>query len=284
LVDTFIAAGGVRPPEGDADALESALAALCERGRAGGRSFGVDDAAFLAHLARCGAEVLAPARSIHAEDLAVACACLARNAQAVAHLRAQCRPVLHRYLSRVPKGQSLVDEVEQRLWDTMLLGEAPRLASYAGRGPLGAWLGISAQRLALMALRHEQAETRARREAAAHRQLADADPELATIKERYRAEFQAAFAAALAALDDRERMLYRLHLVEGRSFDDLAKTYQVHSVTVRRWLTAASRKVLQRAKEELRKTLPVSSAEFESVARLLARDLHVSISHSLKSK
>jgi RNA polymerase sigma-70 factor (ECF subfamily) len=282
LVKAFVAAGGTRSAEAD-DALEATLRVLCARGAASQATFGVDDEAFVAHLARCGAPV-SESQAVHVEDLYLACACLGRRPEALARLRAELRPVIQRYLRRLNGADAITDEIEQRLWDRLLVGDQPRLATYAGRGPLGAWIGISAQRLALTELQHERAEARARREVAAHGHLADGDPELAIIRERFRPEFQAAVASALETLDDRERVLYRLHVVEGLTFEQLGKTYQVHPVTVSRWLAAASQKVLQRSKEALRKTLPVSSDEFESLARLLARHLDLSISDALKSR
>lgn len=284
LVETFVAAGGQRPGDDDDAVAEAALVALCERGRAGGAAFGVDDVTFVAHLARCRAPVGEGPGSIHAQDLYLGCACLQGSEEALARLRAQCRPVLQRYLSRIRGAEAMLDEIEQALLDKLLVGEPPRLVTYTGRGALGAWIGISAQRLAITHLRHERAETRARREVAANVRLADSDPELAVIKERFQPEFQSAVAAALETLDDRERVLYRLHLVEGLTFESMAKTYGVHPVTIGRWLAAASQKVLERAKEQLRKTIPVSSDEFESLARLLAGHLDISISHTLKSQ
>jgi RNA polymerase sigma-70 factor (ECF subfamily) len=264
----------------DADALEHRLIELCARGRAAHAMFGIEDEAFVAHLARCGASVDDVLSTLHVEDLYLACACLAGNAQAIGQLREMSRPVLVRYLSRIGNAHLLFEEVEQRLWDSVLVGavDGPRLATYAGRGPLGSWLGVSAQRIALMELRHERAESRARNEVAARARLTADDPELAAIKERFRDKFQEAFAVAIQTLTDRERTVYRMHLVDGLTLEQIAKAYGVHHTTVLRWLSAARARVLEEAKRRLRAELPVSSGEFDSIARLLMDEVDLNIS------
>jgi RNA polymerase sigma-70 factor (ECF subfamily) len=288
LVDTYVSAGAPRPADIEEAPLEAALVTLCARGRSTFPSFGLTDEEFVAHIARCGAPVEDGLTTIHAEDLYLACACLQGhgpgNDEALARLRDIGRPVLTRYLSRIPDAKAIADEIEQRLWDAVLVGTPPRLASYAGRGALGAWLGVTAQRLALMELRHEGVERRALNELAVHENVAAANPELLAIKERFRPEFQRALAAALQTLDARQRMLYRMHLIDGLTLESIAKAYRVHAVTVGRWLGAARKQVLDETKRQLRAELPLASDDFESLARLLASGLDVDISQALKSK
>jgi RNA polymerase sigma-70 factor (ECF subfamily) len=269
--------------EGEAHpGLELRLSELCARGRAAHPTLGLDDETFVAHFARCRAPVEELAE-LHAEDLYLACACLTGDAAAIAQLRAKSKPVLARYLSRIRNAKANFEEVEQRLWDAVLVGgeSGPKLGTYAGRGALGAWIGVSAQRIALMSLRHELAETRARREIAARAHLSDDDPEMVAIKARFRPQFHAAVEAALSRLDDRGKTLYRMHLVEGHTLEHIARAYGVHHTTVLRWLDAAHERVLDDAKRELRATLPVSSGEFDSIARLLLSQLDLNISRVL---
>lgn len=284
LLNIFLAAGGQRPPLDQEASWEEGLAERYARGRAEHPSFDVDAVAFVRHLALCGAPVAHELTLVHAADLYLACACLAANEAALATLRAATRPVLARYLSRIQGSQEIIDEIEQRLWDAVLLGSPPKLASYAGRGPLGAWLGVSAQRVALMELRHERAERRARNEVALQDRIFAESPELATIKRRFRAEFQRAVLGALETLDDRQRMLYRMHLVDGVKLEALAKIYKVHAVTVGRWLTAAHQQVLDETKRRLREELPLESDEFDSLARMLVSGLDINLSQSPKPR
>jgi RNA polymerase sigma-70 factor (ECF subfamily) len=282
LATSFLDAGG-QGPRSDVEALERRIGELCARGRAAYPSFELDDEAFAAHLGRCGAAVAESLEPLHAEDLYLAGACLSGDPRAVALLRETQQPVLARYLKRVGPSAPALEEVEQRLWDALFVGgpEGPKLATYSGRGPIGAWVGISAQRIALMMLRHDRAESRARSEIAARGRLADVDPELAAIKDRYRAEFQQAVDQAIAALDGRDKVLYRMHLVEGLTLERMAKAYGVSHPTIIRWLDRARNKVLDEVKRLLREALPVSTDEFDSIARLLVSQLDLDISRAL---
>jgi hypothetical protein len=109
---------------GEADAVERALAALWARGRAAHPELAVDDGAFAAHLGRCGAVIdpIADGAQVHAEDLFLCCAGLAGDERAIRELRAGYRGVLERYLRRLDPSLSFADEVEQRLWDAVLIG------------------------------------------------------------------------------------------------------------------------------------------------------------------
>ena len=181
------------------------------------------------------------------------------------------------------RSNEFVDEVEQRLWASLLVGgdAGPRLATYSGAGPLGRWIGISAQRIALMILRHEDADARARDEVAARERLVALDPELEAIKDRYREPLERALEAALGKLDPREKMIYRMHLVEGLSLERIGKAYAVHQSTVSRWLADARERVLDDAKARLRAELNIAPSEFDSLVRLLMSQLEVNLSRAL---
>jgi RNA polymerase sigma-70 factor (ECF subfamily) len=275
------AKGGLRDPNGDG--LGRRLAELCRRGRDAHPSLRLDDEAFAAALGRCGAPVEDSLQDVHAEDLYLACACVAGDATAIALLRETFSPGVIQRLKRVGGSEAIREEVEQRLWDALLVGgnEGPKLATYAGRGPLGGWLGISAQRIALMMLRHEKAEGRARSQLAAHARLTEGDPELAAIRRRYRAQFQEALDAAIDMLDDRAKTIYRMRLVEGVTLERIATAYGVKHPTILRWLDQAQASIVAEAKRRLRESLPVTSAEFDSITRLLVSELDLNISRVL---
>jgi RNA polymerase sigma-70 factor (ECF subfamily) len=274
---------GARPAtDGDPAGLEAALALLCARGRAAYRELSLGDEDFVKHLAQCDVSPMGAANAIQVEDLFLACACLHGVPGAVARLQEVHRPVIERH-ARMGRPSEFVDEVAQRLWDSLLVGgdTGPRLATYTGAGPLGRWIGISAQRIALMILRHEKADERARDEVAAQEGLVAVDPELEAIKDRYRAPFQRALEAALGTLDPRAKMIYRMHLVEGLSLERIGKAYRVHQSTVSRWLAEARQRVLAEAKRRLREDLDVAPNEFESLARILVSQLDLSLSQAL---
>jgi RNA polymerase sigma-70 factor (ECF subfamily) len=275
--------------------LEGALAALVERGAAAHPDLSLDGAQFAAHLGRCGASVeTAASQSIHAEDLFLVAAALAGDGAAVARLRQLHRPVLAGYLRHIDVSTAFIDEVEQRLWDMALVGKAgaepngaePKLVSYSGQGALAGWVGIAAQRIALMIHRHEAAEERAvdgaTAEAEAEAEVMGRHPELAFIKGRLREKFRPAITQALSALEDRERMIFRLHLVDGLTVEVIAKMYSVSHSTVSRWLAKARDEVIRETQRLLRDEMRLSPAEFESVAALVVSQLDLSVSRILR--
>lgn len=266
--------------------LEAVLAGLLARGAAAHLELSLDGALFATHLGRCGApvEVASPA-SIHAEDLFLAAAALFGDAKAVATLRRAHRPVLAGYLRHIDVSPAFFDEVEQRLWDASLVGAAgaaPKLASYSGQGALAGWVGIAAQRIALMLRRHEAAEERAADGVAAEAQVLAADPELAFIKGKLPDQFQGALGRGLAALDDRARMIYRLHLIDGLTVEAIGKIYGVTHSTVSRWLARARDSVIREAQRVLRDEMRLSPAEFQSVAALVVSQIDLSVSRLLR--
>jgi RNA polymerase sigma-70 factor, ECF subfamily len=264
----------------DAPVREQTLAALCARGRSAHPQLGVEDVVFAAHLGRCGAPIEADAE-LHAEDLFLCCAALLGDEAAVRALRASARPVIAGYLQRIDASPAFVDEVEQRLWDSALVGSAeapPKLGSYSGKGPLAGWLGIVAQRIALMMRRSEASEERAVEGAGIEARLVAGDPELAFIKGHLRGPFRRAISEALQALDDRERMVYRMHVVDGLSLERIGKSYGVAQSTVSRWMASARDNIVAEAQRLLRDELRASSEDYESMSRLLVSQLDLSVS------
>ncbi|HTA19668.1 MAG TPA: hypothetical protein VK989_10270 [Polyangia bacterium] len=289
LLDVFEAAVGLGAGAaalGVRRLSESDLRELCATGRAVHPDLALDDAAFVAHLGRCGATLsgAAPGEGdANVGDLFLACAALAGVPGAVARLRERHRPHLDRALRRFGSSASLVDEVEQRLWDSILVGEtgAPRLTAYAGTGPLERWLSVAAQRIAISMKRHEDAESRAKNEVTAQARFLGPDPEIEAIRVRYQRPFQRAVDAAVLVLDDRERVLYRMHFVQKLTLHQIGRAYGVSHTTVLRWLRAAGDRVLDQVKGLLRAELGLGQTEFDSLVPLLVSRLDVNISQVL---
>jgi len=285
LADAYLAAraadDAAAPQSVDRAALELQLVALCARGHAAYPAIALEDAVFAAHLGRCGAAVGAPASEIHAEDLFLCCAGLLGDEGAVRTLRASARPVLVGYLHRIDPSPSFIDEVEQRVWDSALVGsvDAPaKLTTYAGKGPLAGWLGIVAQRIGLTIRRQEASEQRAVKGAGSEADLVASDPELSFIKGHLRGPFRRAIAQALESLDDRERMVYRMHIVDGLSLERIGKSYGVAQSTVSRWMATARDSIAAEAQRLLREELHASADDYESMSRLLVSQLDLSVS------
>lgn len=303
LADAWQGAGAARadaPPPARDEALEAALTAALQAGRARWPELALPPELFVAHLASIvPATEPAPARAIaalHAEDLYLACACandvpLAIERFEEAHLHS-LGAVLGAALSSTPAD---VDEVRQRLRVRLFVGSAvgdssgegrrPLVRSYSGRGALSAWVRVAAVRLALTLARDAAIGARAGRRASDEGALAArwVDPEVAFIKDRYRREFEDAFGVALGSVSDRERALLRLHVVGGLSLDRIGKMYSVDRSTVSRWLAEARRVLLDNTEAALRDRLGVAPAEFASMARLFTSQLEIDLPELLRT-
>jgi RNA polymerase sigma-70 factor, ECF subfamily len=280
LAETFCSVGA-RDGGGGA-ALEVTLEALVVRGRTAHPELTLEPARFVAHLARCGAAIDAP--DVRAEDLFLACAAVGGEAAAVKKLQRDCRPALVKYLGRIDTTAAFLAEVEQQVWETLLVGRAdgpPKLASYAGKGPLAGFVGITAQRLALTGLRKQSTEARAAAEAAAALNPALQNPELAYLKGRHQQDFHAAIRDALAVLGKRERLIYRMHLVDGLTVDRIAAAYDVSQSTVSRWLAKARATVIAEARRLLLERMQLSETDLEAILAQMLSQLDLSASQIL---
>jgi RNA polymerase sigma-70 factor, ECF subfamily len=278
------------PSTSQAERLGSELEGACARGRAAFGQLALEDTVFVRHLARVvgvGLDGVEPIDALSIEDLYLACACLTRVPGAVAAFEARHGATMRGAIARMV-AQSDIDEARQRLVQSLLVGSEvapPKIGSYAGKAPLDRWLGVSAQRAALMWLRENRAETRAR-DAAANEVAGtpEAHPETAYVKEKYRGEFEVALGEALERLPDRDRVLLRLHLVNGVSVDKIGKMFSVSQPTASRWLAAAREKLLGDIKQVLGARLGTSSAELASLAGMVASRLDLSLSMLLKAR
>ncbi|MBN1206299.1 MAG: sigma-70 family RNA polymerase sigma factor [Myxococcaceae bacterium] len=179
----------------------------------------------------------------------------------------------------VDTAEDFIAEVRQVLRARLLVGTGdapPRIAEYKGRGPLLAWVRIAAVRVALN-LKRAEAPAAAAEDLLGELAASEPDPELRHLKTLYRAEFGAALREALAALSERQRVLLRLHYVDGLRLARIARLYQVHESTVSRWVSSAVDTVSLSARRRLIERLALSPSSFDSVARMVQSHLDLSI-------
>jgi RNA polymerase sigma-70 factor (ECF subfamily) len=279
-------------PVGDG-ALEAALAAALEAGRARWPDLALQPERFVAHLASIvPATDPSPAAAIaglHAADLYLTCACANGVLGAVERFEAAHLRPLGPVLGAALRSSAFdVDEVRQRLRVRLFVGDAgraPLVGSYSGRGALSAWVRVAAVRLALTLARDVAIGERAGRRASDEGALAAAgvDPELAFIKDRYRREFEEAFGAALSAASTRERALLRLNVVGGLSLEQIGRMYGVDRSTISRWLADARRALLDNTEAALKQRLGTEPADFASMARLFTSQLEIDLPELLRT-
>jgi RNA polymerase sigma-70 factor (ECF subfamily) len=266
----------------DGTALEPALASYLEAARRTRPEVGVADAEFVRYVAARATEGCIPPLA-HAGDLLLACGCTLRDARAIAIFHDAYGAVIARVLRRRRASSDAAADATQTVHERLLVGApgvAPKIGEYRGLGPLRSWVATTA---ALTLLMQRRAANR-RREQPAETGLtslvedaAQVDPELAYMKERYKAHLSDAVSAALSALGDRERTLLRLHLGEQLSIDHLAAMYSVNRATAARWLSAIRKLLLEGAREHLRARLGLSESECNSLVVLVRSQLDLSI-------
>jgi RNA polymerase sigma-70 factor (ECF subfamily) len=265
---------------------EEAMRAAVIRARAAIPDIVLDEEAFARHLTSiAGGSSSAEVSALAIEDLYLACACVAGAPGSVAAFTARHGEGVRNAIARVVRGADAA-EIEQRILEDLLVGATdgpPKLASYAGRAPLERWLGVAAHRAALMWLRENRAEGRAREGAASQPAAGDAQPEVGLLKERYRGEFAQALKQALSRAPDRDRVLLRLHFVNALTLEAIGKMYGVSQPTASRWLAAAREGLLDEIKATLTERLGASSGELASLAALVASRLDLSLSLLLRA-
>src|SRR5580698_290217 len=253
--------------------LEVRLRAIVARAAGAWPGVTVDPARLVEAIGRAvGDDVEAALADLNVEDLALALACAAGAPNALAHCDRLCAGAITAAVARVDRSPDLRDEVRQILWQRIFVGTAgqsPRIHSYAGRGPLAAWVAVAAQRVALD-LRRSEARAAGGDPMADQVLPANEHPEVDYLRTRYKAEFEAAVREALAGLPDRDRLLLKLTIVSGLSHEQLANIYRVNQSTITRWIARARAQVLETTEREICARLRMPPGEFRSLAGLFA--------------
>ncbi|MDI1436574.1 sigma factor-like helix-turn-helix DNA-binding protein [Polyangium sorediatum] len=278
-------AGLPEPLRGALDArAEAALARAAARGREAWPTVPFEDELWLGHLARRLREDEPLATQLDAIDaggLYLAAACLRGVHAALEAFEREVLPSARRALS-MRADEARVDEMLQRTRTRLLteLHGPPKLALYAGRGPLGGFVRTVAVHL----LANDEA---------AAKPIEDDDDALAALPEAADVEaglcrldqqqhFRAAFREALATLSSRDRALLRLSLLDGLSIDDIAPMYGAHRATVARWLGAARDLLATRTRQALASRLRLRPDDLESLLGGVLSRFDLSLSRLLR--
>jgi RNA polymerase sigma-70 factor (ECF subfamily) len=220
-----------------------------------------------------------------ASDLYLAAACLEGNPAAIAAFERDMLASARKAIEAIDGSPAFVDEALQRLRESLLVGGEPRLATYAGRGALRAWVGIAGARHALMLRRSQK---RAREVSPPDDDWIEAlvtistnNPELELLKQQYAAAFSVALREAVAALEPRLRAVLRMSFIDDVSIDQIAAVYSVHRATAARWIQRACDTVFATTRELLAKRLKLSASELDRMTALVRSQLEVSLSQLL---
>lgn len=268
--------------------LEQTLREALEGARARWPGVELEVAAFLEWIAARvppDADPEAPLRGMRLEALYLVAAVLLRDREAEAHFERHYLPKVDHTLATLRIRDGTADELRQQILTQLLVGDearGPKLARYGGRGDLEGWLRVVTLR-----------EATAHREKTSREQRLDTgdlealpgpllDQELAYLEGAYRTEFKAAFQAALAGLESRERNVLRYQVLEGLTAEQIAALYRVHRVTVARWIGQIRAKLLAATRAGLKTRLGMKDSELDSVMRLVRSNLEVSLERVLQ--
>ena len=236
------------------------------------------DAVFLDHVERCAADELGDDLDFAA--IYLGCACIRGDTRALAAFEAAYLAELPRTLSRITSDPALIDEVKQQLRIKLFVGDRPAIERYV-RGSLGAWLRVVASRMVIDLLRQrDQPVAEPELELAS---LADG-ADHALLQAEYRAPVEAAFAAALVALDPVDRSMLRLCFVDGVGLDGIGRIYQLSKSAVSRRLSRCRSMLLADVKHRLASSLGIAPAELHSLLRQVQSALHLSLPRLLASR
>jgi RNA polymerase sigma-70 factor, ECF subfamily len=267
---------------GDPAAVESCLAAAMASARAAWPAVQLDGAGFAAFVAERlagGAPASLSIERLCLADLALASACARGDGAAMQVLDRLVSEQIAVAAESARAGATVRDEAAQVVRTLLLVPRPerpPAILDYAGRGPLGGWLRITATREVVRLLRST------RREVELGDELVDgsttaSDPVLSSLKVRYRCELADAFHTALAELGPRDRTLLRYQLVDSLTIDDIAAIYRVHRATAARWLARVREDLVEATRGLLAEKLGIADEEVQSVLRLVQSELNISV-------
>jgi RNA polymerase sigma-70 factor (ECF subfamily) len=260
--------------------LDAELDAMLERGRRRWPEVALPGEVFVPFVAArvpLEGEPAAALTALHGEDLYLACACAQGNGAAARCFVRELGPKVKSALSQVAQG-ALADEIVQQVLTRVLTGEGePAIVKYAGRGKLSAWVQVMAIREARDAhRRRKRSPIDEMNELVERAVVVDDDPLLARLKSTYREAFKRAFAAAFAALSNRERAVLRYHYLDDLGIDRIGELYGVHRATVARWRVGAREALFEHTRKILRADLKLRGDELDSVLHLIESQLSVS--------
>lgn len=180
-------------------------------------------------------------------------------------------------------GPSQGDDLRSDLQRLVFTSEPDRvsaLTSFTGRGDLRGYLRVIAARA------FARQRQREHREVSIDDEVLDAftpaiEPEVAYLREHYRAEVDAAVRACIALLSDRHRAVLRFHLIDGWSIDQIGERYGVHRATAARWLTTAREDLGERIRGQLASQLAISTSQVDSIVALVTSRIEISLDRLL---
>lgn len=191
--------------------------------------------------------------SLHLKDLALACACADGHHEAWDHFVAEFRPALYRAadaIDRTGAARELADAIYGELFSKSLF------RYFHGRSSLATWLrSLLSQRYVDRFRETRRLEPLPEEEVAARSSAASPD------RSRFVAAMQAVLAAAMAALDPRDRLRLRCYYAEDMTLAQIGRVTRESEATVSRQLARTRRTLRDALTERLKREHRFSDAE-----------------------
>ena len=263
------------------DDATAALAAARAAAHAAWPDFAIPDARFGAHLGALVASDPAPVDALgrlRAAEVYLTLACAEGVRAALDAFERGYLADMRVPLARMGLPPSAIDEALQLVRTELLApradGAAPRILNFAGRGALHGWLRAVAGRAGLRLVAHPE-----RNDAFDDRVHAPVagDLELAYMKKLYGDAFQRAFAAALAELAERDRLLLKQRYRHRLTVEELGTLHGVNAGTISRWVAAARERLAGATRTAMMRSLDVGKGDVSSILRLIHSELDLSL-------
>lgn len=217
------------------------------------------------------------------DELLLTRACLRGDKAAQKHVLAFCKDAAVRV-----KGAHKADDVAElasELVSSLCVappGETPKLAMYRGAGPLHAWLHVCAVRQSLRT--QSKAKTVSIEDPVWERIVSDAlPPSLSFNRESLVKLMRENLSSAIAGLDDRQRQVLRMRLIEGHSIDAIGEEFGVHRATAARWVDDVRETMRKAMFASLKDKSGLSTADFESMCRQMTGSIYATLADHLKA-
>lgn len=212
-----------------------------------------------------GADPAGELGELHAIDLYLACACARGIAEAHGAFERDYVVALPGAVRTIDGSPHFVDDVVQLVREKLLVADPgpPRIEAYSGHGPLGAFLRVTAIRLALSLRRRKQPAGDDDELAALIDGASGADVQV--LARRLGADLREALRAAIAKQEPRMRSVMRMYYADGHGVEDIGRVYRVHASSVSRWLARTRAAILAETRAHLVARLVASESEVDSL-------------------
>lgn len=288
-LETFTAALAPRvlDPEG-----ELALRDVLDRAKADSieERYPLDLVAFARELARHAAaadDANEYVRTVRAEDIALATACATGHAQALAAFERLYFGEIERAFKRIRRDSVDPNDFTQRIRERLFVAtpeRRSRMADYSGTGELRTWFRVSVTRALTTDSMRPKRDEPTEADVLAEMPGKGLTPELELLQKKYSAEFRTSFGRTLQSMEDRDRAILRYTIVDKLGIDALAQIYQVHRATAARWVQRARDGLVEGVRNDLQERLRVREDELESILRIAANEVDVSVRALLPSE